>query len=139
MRLRHSNWLTSKGCISIAASAVVWLSVSCITSSFVSAASGSFSGRAQPTNCRSSKPLPFTGQISGNRIVLRAKDVRMTGSIQSGGRFSIRGRLRKHRLGTKMQFWSGNVKGNRLTYAVRFGVPGYPQTFCSASGEAVLR
>jgi hypothetical protein len=83
--------------------------------------------------------LRFSGRVSGGVIKLQAAGASMSGKVSSSGTFAASGRLRKHRLGTKMQWWKGKISGRTISLRATFGVSGHKQTYCTARGTARLR
>ena len=103
-------------------------------------ASGKFSGSLTPRNCDSNLLVKYNGTIAKNKITLKgARRMVMSGRVKRNGIFSIQGKLRNHKLGVKLQFWSGKLVKRKLHLKLVTGVPGYPATYCTSTTTAKLR
>jgi len=101
---------------------------------------GSFSGKITPSGCRSSKESTFSGVIANGRVKgMAAKGASFDWEMKPDGKFGGELYLREHKRGKKMQFYDAHIENNKVIVQAKFGVTGYSQTFCSGSGEFILK
>lgn len=99
-----------------------------------------FDGRLEYVgHCDSESPPPFIGAIKAGRIVGRTgRGKAFDWPVAADGSFGGEMELRPHKLGMKIQRYSGRVADGFVTVEAYYGVPGHPPTECRAKARLPL-